>query len=110
MTDEQIKGLAQSCAEACLERYASVHDSEMAEAYSDVMETAIRTILETHCIVEKEVVLSDYEFNVGCVAHFSVSADDECKKLAEWHKGKCDELELLFGKEFLLSNIELFNG
>ena len=56
MTDEEIRKLAQSCAEACLERYSSVQDSEIAKGYTDVMETAIRSIMETHCIVEKDKV------------------------------------------------------
>ena len=54
MTDEDIRSLAQSCAEACLERYSSMQDSETAKGYADVMETAIKSIMETHCIVEKE--------------------------------------------------------
>lgn len=65
MDNEKIKELAQSCAEACLERYASMQDSEIAKEYSDVMETAIRTILETHCIIEKKSVaewVNDIEF------------------------------------------------
>ena len=58
MTDEDIRKLAQSCAEACLERYSSMQDSEIAKEYADLMKTAIKAILETHCIVEKEKVNS----------------------------------------------------
>lgn len=60
MDNEKIKELAQSCAEACLERYASMQDSEIAKEYSDVMEAAIRTILETHCIVPKTTIDKHY--------------------------------------------------
>ena len=92
MTDEEIRKLAQSCAEACLERYSSMQDSEMAKEYADVMETAIMSIMETHCIVEKEKVRALYSKMELDGNH--VDSDND------WAVYEAmDELEKIFGEE-----------
>ncbi|MDE5885980.1 MAG: hypothetical protein K2H46_00145 [Muribaculaceae bacterium] len=106
MTDEEIRKLAQTCAEACLERYSSIQDSEIAKAYIDVMETVIKSIMETHCIVEKErarelVRLTlehgdsdDHGLIDGLVDWVYDNFDEEYREEAEKPKPEIEEVEI----------------
>lgn len=49
---------------------------------------------------QREAIRAEYEFDAQCYAQFSANESNfKCVKIAEWHKGRCDELESLFGKE-----------
>lgn len=51
---------------------------------------------------QREAIMQEYEFNARCYAQFSANeSNPKCVKIAEWHKGRCDEIESLFGKDFL---------
>ena len=50
---------------------------------------------------QREMIEAEYEFNARCYAQFSANENNpRCVKMAEWHKGRCDGLESLFGSEF----------
>ena len=50
---------------------------------------------------QRKEIRDEYEFNAQCYAQFSANESDlKCIKVAEWHKGRCDELILFFGEEF----------
>lgn len=57
-------------------------------------------VLADHCIVNKEEVKNDYDFNSRVAAQFSKSNGQRCALMREWHQGKCDELISLFPELF----------
>ena len=49
---------------------------------------------------QREAIKAEYEFNFRCALSFKASTEAICRNNANWHKGKCDELVSLFGKNF----------
>ena len=60
-------------------------------------------IIDPNTLTEEQraVIREEYEFNARCYAQFSANESNlKCVKVAEWHKGRCDILESLFGSDF----------
>ena len=49
---------------------------------------------------QREDIRAEYKFNARCFARFSLSSGAKCQNIGQWHKGRCDMLELLFGENF----------
>lgn len=50
---------------------------------------------------QREEIRVEYKFNASCFAQFSLSSVAKCQNIGQWHKGRCDILESLFGTDFL---------
>lgn len=83
------------------EQYAEFTDGSPADkAYiRAIAQCYTEWLSKNFCIVSKEEIKADYDFNAVVAEQFAKGAGAKCAQMREWHQGKCDELISLFGKE-----------